>query len=43
MTAEEKKLLKDIEEAIMNVDVHLEGRRTYEEFTGSITKRRAVE
>jgi uncharacterized protein with HEPN domain len=43
MTAEEKKLLKDIEEAILHVDVHLEGKRNFDEFTGSITKRRAVE
>lgn len=43
MTAEEKKLLKDIEQAILNIDVHLDGRRVFEEFALSITKRRAIE
>lgn len=27
----------------MNIDIHLEGRRVWEEFTNNITKRRAVE
>jgi len=43
MTQEEKKLLLDIEQAVMNIDIHLEGRRVFEEFSSSITKRRAVE
>ena len=43
MTAEEKKLLKDIKDAVLNIDIHLEGRRIFEEFAASITKRRAVE
>ncbi len=43
MTEEEKKLLKDIEQAILNIDIHLEGRRIWEEFANNITKRRAVE
>lgn len=43
MTSEEKKLLKDIEQAVLNIDVHLEGRRIFKEFAENITKRRAVE
>lgn len=43
MTEEEKKLLKDIEQVIMNIDIHLEGRRIWEEFANSITRRRAIE
>ncbi len=43
MSVEEKKLLKDIEEAIVSIDEHLEGKRIFEEFTASKTKRRAVE
>jgi uncharacterized protein with HEPN domain len=40
---EEKKLLKDIEEAILSIDEHLEGRRVFAEFAASKTKRRATE
>ena len=43
MTPEEKKLLKDIEQAILHIDIHLEGRRNFQEYTNNITKRRAVE
>ena len=43
MRPEEKKLLKDIEVSVLNINVHLEGRRIWEEFEGNITKRRAVE
>jgi uncharacterized protein with HEPN domain len=43
MSNEEKKLLSDIEQAITNVDIHLEGERNFEVFARNITKRRAVE
>jgi uncharacterized protein with HEPN domain len=43
MIFEEKKLLKDIEQAALNIDIHLEGQRVFEAFANSITKRRAVE
>ena len=43
MTPEEKKLLLDIEQAILNMDIHLEGRRVFEEFANNVTKRRAIE
>ncbi len=43
MTEEEKKLLKDIEQSALNIDVHLEGRRILEEFANNIRKRRAIE
>ncbi len=43
MTPEEKKLLLDIEQAILNMDIHLEGRRVFEEFANNFTKRRAKE
>lgn len=43
MSPEEKKLLLDISEAIRNIDIHLEGRRIFDEFATNITKRRAVE
>jgi len=43
MTDQEKKLLRDIEQAALNIDIHLEGRRDFQEFVSSITKRRAVE
>lgn len=43
MTQEENKLLKDIEQAALNIDVHLEGNRNFNEFTDNLTKRRAVE
>jgi len=43
MRAEEKKLLLDIEQAALNIDIHLEKRRVYEEFVMNITKRRAIE
>ena len=40
---EEKKLFNDIEQDALNIDIHLEGRRNWEEFATNITKRRAVE
>jgi uncharacterized protein with HEPN domain len=43
MTTEQKKLLADIEEAALNIDVHLGGKRIFEDFASNITKRRAVE
>lgn len=43
MTENEKKLLKDIESSILNIDIHLEGRRMLQEFVNNVTKRRAVE
>lgn len=43
MTQEEKKLLLDIEKAILNMDIHLDGRRVFEEFANNVTKRRAIE
>ena len=43
MTDQEKKLLRDIEQAALNIDIHLEGRRDFHEFVSNITKRRAVE
>ena len=43
MTAEEKKSLNDVEQAILNIDIHLEGRRIFKEFAFNITKRRAIE
>jgi len=43
MIEDEKKLLKDIEQAALNIDVHLGGKRVWEEFSTNITKRRAVE
>ena len=43
MTGEEKKLLKDMEQAAFNIDLHLDGRRVWEEFVQNITKRRAIE
>ena len=43
MIAQEQKLLKDIEQAIFNINLHLDGRRIFEEFATNITKRRAVE
>ena len=43
MTENEKKLLKDIESLILNIDIHLEGRRVLLEFVTNVTKRRAVE
>lgn len=36
-------MLRDIEQAALNIDIHLEGRRDFQEFVSSITKRRAVE
>ena len=35
MSAEEKKLLKDKEEAIFSIDEHLEAKRSFEEFAAS--------
>ena len=43
MIEEEMKLLKDIEQAASNIDIHLEGRRVRTEFDSNITKRRAIE
>jgi uncharacterized protein with HEPN domain len=43
MTIEERKLLTDIEEAILSIDQHLEGKRIFEEYINNKTKRRAVE
>lgn len=43
MMQEVKKLLVDIEQSALNIDVHLEGRRIFEEFAENITKRRAIE
>ncbi len=43
MTPEEKKLLKDIEQAVLNIDIHLGDSRVFQEFAGNITRRRAVE
>jgi uncharacterized protein with HEPN domain len=43
MTPEEKKLLRDIEQSALNIDIHLEGRRVFDEFAKNITKRRAIE
>jgi uncharacterized protein with HEPN domain len=38
-----KKLLTDIEEAILSIDQHLDGKRIFEEYINNKTKRRAVE
>ncbi len=43
MSIEEKKLLADIVKSIQGIDEHLEGRRVFEEYKASKTKRRAVE
>jgi len=43
ISREEKKLLSDISECIISIDEHLEGRRIFEEYANSKTKRRAVE
>jgi uncharacterized protein with HEPN domain len=43
MTDEEKKLLLDIKQAALNIDIHLEGRKVFEAFATNITKRRAIE
>ncbi len=43
MTQEEKKLLTDIEQSALHINVHLEGRRIFKEFADNITKRRAIE
>jgi uncharacterized protein with HEPN domain len=43
MSIEEKKLLTDILTAIQGIDEHLEGKRVFEEYKASKTKRRAVE
>lgn len=42
-TLEEKKLFTDILDAVNSIDEHLEGRRVFEEYLASKTKRRAVE
>lgn len=43
ISEEQKKLLKDIEQAALNIDIHLDGKRIFEEFATNITKRRAIE
>lgn len=43
MTTEERKLLTDVEQAILNIDIHLEYKRNFQKFASSITKRRAIE
>ncbi len=43
MTEQENKLLKDIEQAALNIDIHLGGKRVWEEFATNITSRRATE
>jgi len=43
MILQEKKLLLDIQQAILSVDEHLEGKRNFSEYKASKTKRRAVE
>jgi uncharacterized protein with HEPN domain len=43
MSPEEKKLLSDIEQAVLNIDIHLAGKRDFSEYAANITKRRAVE
>lgn len=43
MSIEQNKLLTDIIIAIESIDLHLEGRRSFEEYKASKTKRRAVE
>lgn len=43
ISLEEKKLLSDIEESVLSIDEHLEGRRVFEEFAANKTKRRAIE
>ena len=40
MSLEEKKLLTDVITAIQSIDEHLEGRRSFEEYKASKTKRR---
>lgn len=42
-TLAEKKLLTDILDAVNSIDDHLEGRRIFDEYLASKTKRRAVE
>lgn len=43
MIVEELKLLTDIKNAIENIDIHLEHKRIFEEYSNNITKQRAVE
>ena len=43
MIQEVKNLLVDIEQSALNIDIHLEGRRIFEEFAENITKRSAIE
>jgi uncharacterized protein with HEPN domain len=43
ITRDQKKLLYDIIEAIESVDEHLEGKRIFDDYLSSKTKRRAVE
>ena len=43
VSREEKKLLKDNQDAILSIDEHLEERRIFSEYLNNKTKRRAVE
>ncbi|MDQ2752459.1 MAG: DUF86 domain-containing protein [Bacteroidota bacterium] len=43
MTEAQKKLLTDIWQAVLHIDVHLKGRRDRGEFVNDITQQRAVE
>lgn len=43
ISLEEKKLLLDMQVAVLSIDEHLEGRRFFTEYKASKTKRRAVE
>lgn len=43
MILEELKLLTDIKNAIEHIDIHLEYKRNFEDYTSNITKQRAVE
>ncbi len=43
VSREEKKLLKDIQDAILSIDEHLEGKRIFSQYLNNKTKRRATE
>ncbi|WP_366788854.1 HepT-like ribonuclease domain-containing protein, partial [uncultured Flavobacterium sp.] len=43
ISLKEKKLLADLLESIVSIDEHLEGRRNFDEYEHSKTKRQAVE
>lgn len=43
ISREQKKLLKDMYEASVSIDLHLEGKRDFAEYSKNKTKRRAVE